>query len=148
MVNSDISKPRQAKVIVYVIAQGHLLVNWHCDFPDAGIQVPGGSIEENEEIIEAAFRELHEESGMLLSGKAEVATRTDFEPAWDSKNIHDRHFVVIRPPDVSLLPFLHVVTSGTMDKGIRLAYFWVPLAVATEILGSGHEGAIHKLSFD
>ena len=40
-----------------------LLVFRHRDFPDAGLQVPGGSIDTAETPMAAAHREIFEESG-------------------------------------------------------------------------------------
>src|SRR5688572_19977399 len=64
------------KVIIYVTRTGRdgadeLLVFDHRDMPDAGTQVPAGTVEDGEAYPAAAVRELHEESGLAnvaLSG--------------------------------------------------------------------------------
>ena len=132
------------KVLVYVVAHGHLLVNWHCDFPDAGVQVPGGTIEDCEEPMDAARRELYEEAGLVVDTGAELIHRADYSPGLGTV-VHDRHFVALQLAASTLQPFVHTVTAGEQDAGIRLAYFWVPLAVASAILGSGHAEGITYL---
>ncbi|MCD6284740.1 MAG: NUDIX domain-containing protein [Anaerolineae bacterium] len=45
------------KVYAYITHANRLLVFRHVDVPDAGIQVPGGTVEEGEVPDEAAMRE-------------------------------------------------------------------------------------------
>ncbi|MBW4675731.1 MAG: NUDIX domain-containing protein [Desmonostoc geniculatum HA4340-LM1] len=52
------------KVIAYVTNKDELMVFTHTDFPEAGVQVPAGTIEENEQASEAVLREIYEESGV------------------------------------------------------------------------------------
>jgi len=59
------------KVYAYITCEDQLLIFNHTRFPEAGIQVPGGTVEENETAPEAVLREAREETGlddlMLLS---------------------------------------------------------------------------------
>ncbi len=43
-----------------------LLVFEEPDFPEVGVQVPGGTVEPDEGVLAAARRELHEETGLLV----------------------------------------------------------------------------------
>ena len=52
------------KVLAYITNRGRLLIFRHTQFPEAGIQVPGGTMEACEEPLEAALREAREESGL------------------------------------------------------------------------------------
>lgn len=52
------------KVYCYITCGDRLLVFRHVDFPEAGIQVPGGSIEPGEAPDAAALREAEEETGL------------------------------------------------------------------------------------
>jgi 8-oxo-dGTP pyrophosphatase MutT (NUDIX family) len=60
------------KVIAYVTrqrdGQTQLLVFTHRGIPEAGVQVPAGTVEDGEDVAAAVVRELEEESG--LSGLA------------------------------------------------------------------------------
>ena len=55
------------KVVAYVTRQreraSELLVFTHTDFPDAGVQVPAGTVQRGEEPETALMRELEEETG-------------------------------------------------------------------------------------
>jgi 8-oxo-dGTP diphosphatase len=52
------------KVLAYIAHNGHLLVFRHRDFPEAGLQVPGGTLEAGERPEEAVLREATEETGL------------------------------------------------------------------------------------
>ncbi len=52
------------KVYCYITSEDRLLIFRHVDFPEAGIQVPGGSIEPGEAPDAAALREAEEETGL------------------------------------------------------------------------------------
>ncbi|MBX9661179.1 MAG: NUDIX domain-containing protein [Nitrospiraceae bacterium] len=64
---------RKRKAAVYVTSDRGLLVFSHACHPEVGLQVPSGTIGENEEPLAAAVRELEEETGIL-------ATPEKFEP--------------------------------------------------------------------
>ena len=51
------------KVIAYITQEDKLLVFRHPFHPEAGIQVPAGTIEPGESPQEAVLREAHEETG-------------------------------------------------------------------------------------
>jgi 8-oxo-dGTP pyrophosphatase MutT (NUDIX family) len=55
---------RKRKAAVYVISHRGLLVFSHTCHPEAGLQVPSGTIEEHEDPLAAAVRELEEEAGI------------------------------------------------------------------------------------
>jgi 8-oxo-dGTP pyrophosphatase MutT (NUDIX family) len=52
------------KVFAYTTNQNRLLVFRHRDFPKAGIQVPAGTVQINEELPAAVLREAYEETGL------------------------------------------------------------------------------------
>jgi 8-oxo-dGTP pyrophosphatase MutT (NUDIX family) len=70
--------PREVeKVVCYVVHDNHLLVFTHDNQPMTvtGVQVPAGSIAPWESPVEAAIRELFEETGRHGDGPAERTTR-------------------------------------------------------------------------
>jgi 8-oxo-dGTP pyrophosphatase MutT (NUDIX family) len=58
--------PLKKRVVVYVEREDGLLVFDHRDDPDAGTQVPAGGVHRDEGLIEAAIREVREETGVRL----------------------------------------------------------------------------------
>ena len=56
--------PKIEKVYAYITEGERLLVFRHVDFPEAGIQVPGGTMESDETPEAAVLREAAEESGL------------------------------------------------------------------------------------
>jgi 8-oxo-dGTP diphosphatase len=59
-----VSKTVVEKAIAYVTNGGRLLVFSHPHHPEAGIQVPAGTVEPGESPEEAVLREAHEETGL------------------------------------------------------------------------------------
>ena len=63
-----IDLPVRQKVYAYILQEKgfnwKLLVFKHMDFPEAGVQVPGGTVEPGEEMLVAATREAEEETGL------------------------------------------------------------------------------------
>ena len=60
------------KVLAYITKEEEdgreILVFEQKDNPDAGLQVPGGTIEEDELLIDALYREIEEETGIPREG--------------------------------------------------------------------------------
>ncbi len=52
------------KVVAYITCRGHLLVFRQPKSPEAGIQVPAGTIDPGESPATAILREAHEETGL------------------------------------------------------------------------------------
>lgn len=57
-------KPMREKVVAYITSGARLLVFAHVDSPEAGVQVPAGTIEAGEDPAEAVVREACEETGL------------------------------------------------------------------------------------
>jgi 8-oxo-dGTP diphosphatase len=80
------------KALSYITQGQLLLVFRQPDFPEQGVQVPGGSVEPGESLAEAALREAREETGlaelevMSYLGSAEYRLKVDIGPP------HSRHF--------------------------------------------------------
>ena len=70
--------PLRKRVVVYVEREDGLLVFDHRDHPDAGTQVPAGGVQRDEGLIEAAIREVREETGV----------RPDAEPTFLGTHEH------------------------------------------------------------
>lgn len=85
--------PPVQKVFAYITHRNRLLVFTHPDFPEAGIQVPAGTVKPNEDLRDAALREAEEETG--LSGlvlASYLGEQVLDMSACGIDQVHHRHF--------------------------------------------------------
>jgi ADP-ribose pyrophosphatase YjhB (NUDIX family) len=104
-----------------------VLVFDHRDFPDAGTQIPAGTVEEGEALERALWREVHEETGLTadqLSLAGPVASYA--HPDWGEAGLveHFFHLTAVNTPDA----WTHVVHGAGEDIGLVFNYSWLPLA--------------------
>lgn len=132
------------KVVAYIThtdpAMGviRLLVFTHVLSPDAGLQVPAGTMKLGESPLAAALRETQEESGLDdLEVVGILGERTlDLRP-WDKDETHHRHFLHLRlrstPPDT----WFHHESDPDGLPGhppIPFAFAWHPIVPTTNKL--------------
>lgn len=135
---SDAAIIRKSKVVLYATWRGRLLVFREPDFPEYGIQVPGGTMEPGETPEQAARREFLEETGLvapermvLLGERAyhyappdgparqhrrwffHLPLEGDFAETWEQMEMH---------PDAGGPP-------------IRFALFWLTLPLGEALFG-------------
>ena len=118
------------KVYAYITYEDRLLVFRHVDFPEAGIQVPGGSVEPGEEWEAAALREAAEETGQEDLRLVGLLGEVDFDRRpYGRDQIDRRRFYHLccegQPPEVwrhaELTP-----SEGPPDP-VLFECFWAPL---------------------
>jgi len=133
------------KVLVYIFRnkdQGpELLVFDHRDFPQAGTQIIGGTVDPGEELIEALLREIFEESGLVF-GPSDIERKLG-ETSYRRKDlpeINHRHYYAINSID---LPdsWAHTVHSNGADNGLIFDFFWMPCSDA-KLLLTGNFGEL------
>jgi len=93
------------KVAAYITCDHQLLVFIEPDFPEAGVQVPAGTVGEGESLEDAVLREVCEETGLSnLKIESFLGTRVyDMRPiTGDEVDIHRHYF--------------HLSYSGPMEK--------------------------------
>ncbi len=126
------------KVYAYITKGDKLLVFEQPDpqtgvpLSEAGIQVPGGTVEKEENIKTAVIREVLEETGLenaiLLSflGK----TRYTFDPSvYDKTMTHERYFFHFQCEEETRSTWKIVERTPSLDPGhiIILQYRWIHL---------------------
>jgi 8-oxo-dGTP pyrophosphatase MutT (NUDIX family) len=89
------------KVMMCILRNGpageDILLLYHPDHAEAGIQIPGGTVEPGEDIIGAALREAEEETGLTGLVLDRVLGQTDYDMRPFGKNErHHRTFVLLR----------------------------------------------------
>jgi 8-oxo-dGTP diphosphatase len=144
--------PVITKVFAYITHQNRLLVFRHTDFPEAGIQVPAGTVREHEDLSTAVLREAREETGLTdLTIKTYLGEQIRSMEDVGKQEIHHRHFYHLlcegNPPDW----WQHNETDSS-DGGpapIRFEFFWADIphqipelicdhGIMLPLLGSAH----------
>jgi 8-oxo-dGTP pyrophosphatase MutT (NUDIX family) len=143
MISLD-STTRAAKAYVYVLQDEKVLVFRQPDHPEAGLQVPGGTIDRGESPHTAARRELEEETRVTV---ARVPTpvsvgQWSMEPYRDE--IQDRHFFVLHDrgefPRQRWIGGEPPVTGRTV--GVSFQFEWIPSSEARFLLVAGQGAAL------
>lgn len=98
-----------------------LLVFDHMD-EDAGVQIPAGTVEPDENVEIAVKRELLEESGLRINSFQRLAIS---ELDWNGVNIQAHLFAAWAPPGLAN-EWVHQVSGDGDDNGMRFRYYWLP----------------------
>ncbi len=130
----------QHKVYAYVTQGPRLLVLRHPGAPEAGLQLPGGSLEEGEAPTVGALREAAEETG--LGGLRLVAHlgTVDF-PVPALGRLFRRHFfhLVCDAETPELWHHDEATPSDGTPGPIPLEFFWVALPGGVPPMAPGHD---------
>ncbi len=121
-----------------------VLVFRHRDFPEAGVQVPSGTVDNGETLETAVLREIEEESGLTrLQILRQLETYEEFSEA--HQEWQRRHFFEVQAPENCPKSWSHTVSSGEADKGLVFVYEWWSLERATHELAGGKGAALGSL---
>lgn len=117
------------KVYAYITHGSRLLVFRHVDFPEAGLQVPGGTVEDGEDFETAVKREAWEETGLTgLMMKGFVGESVEDRSDPDFQRLEHRryyHLVCTKDPPAT---WQHVEERASDGSGpIQFGFFWVDL---------------------
>ena len=100
-----------------------LLVFDHRDFPEAGTQVPAGTVEDDEAPADAVLREVHEETGLASRVVRELGTFDAIAPKGEPRRNHFFELATDEMRD----EWRHVVHGGGGDEGLVFVCRFVPL---------------------
>ena len=135
------------KVLAYITKGDRLLVFRHADYPQAGIQVPAGTIEDGESPEAAVMREVYEESGLgnlrLVSflGTSERDLRQQ-----GRDEIQQRYFFHLTCDDDCRETWSHLELNPHGEyKAVRFDFSWAALDDVPELAGDQGE-MLHVLT--
>jgi 8-oxo-dGTP diphosphatase len=120
-------KPKY-KVYAYITHARRLLVMAHPQQPEAGLQVPGGTVEEGENPDDAVMREAHEETGLAGLHLHSFLGECRY-PFPEQGTVHHRryyHLTCPDPPPERWQHFEHYPSDGS-PAPIELEFFWAKL---------------------
>ena len=115
-----------------------LLVFKHRDTPEAGIQVPGGTVDEGETLEAAILREVQEESG-LRHLCIERFLADYIIHVREKKEYEKRHFFHVTLLTDVKDSWEHIVSAGEEDEGLVFCYEWIDIAKYPELAGKQGE---------
>lgn len=129
--------PFKRKVLAYITDGDRLLVFRQPEYPEVGIQIPGGTIEEAEEIEGAVLREVLEETGLET-----VRIHSYLGSFWAithdrSREFHCFHLSLTQPTPETWRHYEQF--SGWRNHPIAFDFFWLPLDSPALQLSRGQE---------
>ena len=135
------------KVFAYITYSNRLLLFRHTDFPDAGIQVPAGTVKAGEDFHAAVLREAEEETGLKNLEIVSYLGKHLRDMADVGLNeIHHRHFYHLRctnsPPE-TWQHFEDDPSDGSPGP-IRFEFFWCNLDRLPQLICE-HGKLVHML---
>ena len=118
------------KVFAYITHRNRLLVFRHTDFPEAGIQVPAGTVMTGEVLEAAVLREAEEETGLRdLTIKTYLGDQVRNMADVGKDEIHHRHFYHLLCGGDPAEEWLHDETdpSDGSPSPIHFEFFWAEM---------------------
>lgn len=112
-----------------------LLVFKQPDFPEAGTQIPGGTIEPGETPAQAVMREAQEETGLGNLILTDFLGETEFNSAiYGKEGIHHRYFYHLACPEApSAWTHGEFSPSEGENESIVYEFYWLNLAKEEEL---------------
>ena len=133
--------PRVRKVLCYVVRNDRVLVFRHRDYPEAGVQVPAGTLHDDEDPEAGAICETEEEtgrSGFRIVAKLGVYDH-DFHDTFEGvarDELHERHVFQLEPPLGLPETWSHLAEEG--DGDFWFEFSWVPHGPDLVLAGDQH----------
>lgn len=115
-------------------------------FPDAGTQVPCGTVEAGEDPMDTLFRELTEESGLTAITIAEKFDQYQFYGTYAKKFLR-RHAYHIRLNGDVPERWTHVVRGSGEDNGLNFHFCWIDLKKAKGLLSGRFDDSVDLLQW-
>lgn len=120
---------RKTKVGAFILSPQpdgpeRLLLFTHPDFPKAPIQIPGGTVEDEEDIEAALHREIEEETGLRELRIRRKIGVSEVPSILNEDELLVRHCYALDAPKKIKKEWIHRVKGDGLDKGIRFQFSW------------------------
>ena len=125
-----------------------LLVFQQPDFPEAGAQVPAGTINAGEAPDMAVLREAEEETGLAAFDRPRFLGLQEFDARpFGKTEIHRRHFFHLQLSGNAPENWRHYERDPSDGSGQAIAFdlYWLPLETAQDELVASHGQLLHLL---
>jgi ADP-ribose pyrophosphatase YjhB (NUDIX family) len=136
------------KVVAYITQGDRLLVFSHPHHPEAGIQVPAGTLEAGESLKEAVLREAREETGLDdLEIRSYLGVRDCDLAAYGRSEVEERHFFHLAFCGEAPARWRHYEmhpSEGDAEQ-IEFELFWVRFPEEVPELAGGQGELLSKL---
>ena len=136
----------QEKVVIYITQGDRLLVFRHTRVPEAGVQVPAGTVRSEEALDTAAFREASEETGLArvdLELRAKLGMDTHQARGTEASPPIRRHFYHLEFIGASPQKWIHFESdpSDGTPGPIEFELTWIQYPDEVPVL-AGNQGAL------
>jgi len=101
-------------------------------FPDAGTQIPAGTVGEGEDLQTALEREIWEESGLQNLMVVSQIDEYDFQQTSSGKTVR-RHVFLTLAPNEERDQWTHHVKGSGLDSTLTFHFHWIPIAQARHL---------------
>lgn len=136
------------KAMIYVTSPQGVLVFEEPASPHIGLQVPGGTIEQGEDTLLAAERELFEETGLTLDQPLRLLGSIDSMLQEDGKPYVMRRYYYYGTLEENYPECWEHYEMHPSDGGepILFRLFWLPLMQARQRLDHGMAELLHHIN--
>ncbi len=113
--------------MAYIVKDDRLLVFTHRDIPEAGVQIPAGTINSGEPARQAVLREANEETGIEGLRIVKYLGCRFFDVSAYKPEIHRRYFYLLEPTTKTKSKWIHYEMHDGIGKPDAFSLYWARL---------------------